>query len=193
MYSLNKTSGASLCVWVAFCLIITTTNIGFSSSAFGLTGDLTNDPVKIVKKYLSLDKRGARLHALTSEVLNPYVAWTHEPAWGQVVVIDHVQIQNDIRQWEIISSVEAFIPVTFHVLGTMQWETATFLFKPHIETMRFRVRAIDNYWRIVEPMLPPHVGRKRLMDHIRSAWLAETDMEKKERLDLLWTTLKDAK
>ena len=167
-------------------------NIGFSSSVFAITGDLTNDPAKIVKKYLSLDKRGARLHAITSEVLTPYIAWTHEPAWGQIVVIEHVSmIQNDIRLWDVIQSCRSRHPGHLSCLGGHAMGNGHLLIRTsYMETMRFRVRAIDNHWQIVEPMLPPHVGKKRLMDHVRLAWLEETDIRpKKERLDLLWKTL----
>ena len=40
-----------------------------------LTGDLTNDPAKVIEKYLSLDKRGVRLTAHSYEAIKPYVAW----------------------------------------------------------------------------------------------------------------------
>ena len=69
------------------------------SNLFGLTGDLTNDPVKVIEKYLSLDQRGARLEARTSEVLKPYIAWTEEPAWGQVVVISDYTVAQDLARF----------------------------------------------------------------------------------------------
>ncbi len=188
-YLNNNAFQKSLCFWETLCLITMMVGLSLPSPVLGLTTDLTNDPAKTVKKYLSLDKRGARLHASTSEALQPYIAWPHEPAWGHIVIIDQIQVQDDIRLWDVVSAVEAVIPVTFRILGAMQWETATFLSKPRTETMPFRVRAIDNHWKIVEPMLPPHVGKNRLMDHIRLAWLKETDTGRKERLDNLWKTL----
>ena len=152
--------------------------LGFTVSpypAWALTGDLTNDPTDIIKKYLSLDKRGVRLEALSYESVRPYVAWEEEPPWGQVMVVGDYSISDDVKDWEIISSTEAIIPVTFQVLGVMHWEAATFLPERREETILVHVRAVLNHWRIIAPMFPPHVGRKRLMDFVRAAMLEETD------------------
>ncbi len=163
------------------------------SNVFALTGDLTNDPADIVKKYLSLDKRGARLQAMSYEAVRPYVAWEEEPTWGQVVVILDYTVSDDVREWEIVSSTEAVIPVTFQVVGVMHWEAATFLPEQREETIWVRVRAVLNHWRITAPMFPPHVGRKRLMDFVRQAMLEETNEERKDVLQRLRASLGNAK
>lgn len=164
-----------------------------SSPALAITGDLTNYPIDIVKKYLLLDKRGARLQALSYESVRPYVAWGEEPLWGQVVVIDGYTVSDDVRDWKIISSTEAVIPVTFQVVGIMHWEAVTFLSEPREETIRFRVKAILNHWRIVGPMFPPHVGKKRLIDFVHALILKEDDESRKNVLQRLRTSLGNAK
>lgn len=174
-------------------LFVSVVNTLCPTQGRALTGDLINDPADIVKKYLSLDKRGARLHSLSYEALRPYVEWTEEPSWGQVVVIQEYSVSDDIREWEIVSSTEARIPVTFRILGVMHWEAATFLSEPKEETMMVRVRAVLNKWRISAPMFPPHVGRKRLIDFVRQATLEETNEERKKVLERLSTSLKNAK
>lgn len=158
----------------------------------GLIGDITNDPADVVEKYLSLDKKGARLEAASFEVLKPYIAWSEEPAWGQVVVTAGHTVSRDIREWEVIDSLEARIPATFQVLGAMHWESATFLAEPQEETIWFHVRAIENRWRIVDPMVRPHVGKKRLLDFVRSALLLEKDDDRRERLRQLKMALEEA-
>jgi len=173
-------------------ILIACSILVYSSQAFGLTGDLTNDPADIVKKYLSLDKRGARLEALSYEAVRPYVEWREEPSWGQVVVILEFAVSDDVREWEIVSSTEAIIPVTFQVVGVMHWESATFLPEPREETVFVRVRAVLNRWRISGPMFPPHVGRKRLIDFVRQAMLEEPNEERQEVLERLRTSLKNA-
>ncbi len=170
--------------------------LGFTVSpypAWALTGDLTNDPTDIIKKYLSLDKRGVRLEALSYESVRPYVAWEEEPPWGQVMVVGDYSISDDVKDWEIISSTEAIIPVTFQVLGVMHWEAATFLPERREETILVHVRAVLNHWRIIAPMFPPHVGRKRLMDFVRAAMLEETDEGRKEALQRLRTSIGNLK
>ncbi len=178
---------------LAFVLVCTLSTVVCSSQAFGLTGDLINDPADTVKKYLSLDKRGARLQALSYETVRPYVEWEEEPSWGQVVVILGYMVNDDVQEWEIVSSTEAVIPVTFQVVGVMHWEAATCLPERREETVWVRVRAVLNRWRITAPMFPPHVGRKRLIDFVRQAILEETNEKRKVVLERLRTSLKDAK
>ena len=143
--------------------------------AVGLTGDLTNDPADVIKKYLSLDHRGARLTAPSYESVRPYVAWDEEPTWEHFVVIREFAVNDDVTQWNVVSSTEAVIPVTFQVLGIVDWETATFVPKPGEEVHAVRIRAVDNRWRMIEPMFPPHVGHKRVMNFVKDVALQERD------------------
>ena len=161
--------------------------------ALGLTGDLTNDPAGVVKKYLSLDKNGVRLQPLSYETVKPYISWEEEPAWGQVVVILKFSVNNDVSTWNVISNTEAAIPVVFQIVGLMQLETATFLSEPREEKIYFRIRAINNRWRIVAPMLPPHVGRTRLIDFVHIAILEEENEKRANLLRRLKRSLEKAK
>lgn len=188
----RNTLSANRKAWISALLgslffLLSTTNV------FGIIGDIKNDPVKVIEKYLSLDKRGARLEARTSEVLKPYVAWGKEPAWGQVVVISDYVVTQDVSQWEIFSYLETAIPVTFKVLGFMQLETVTFLPNPSIEKLSVQIRAMENRWRIVGPLFPPHVGRKRLINFVRQALLNETNEIRIKKLQRLKKLLEDAR
>ncbi len=155
----------------------------FPIPVLGLTGDLTNDPAKVIKKYLSLDKRGVRLTADSYEAVKPYVAWEQEePVWKRFVVIRDYSVSDDVTQWDIVSSTEARIPVTFQVLGVVHVETATFIRAPREEVLPIRIRAVDNHWKMVSPVFPPHVGRSRLADFVKDAMLHETDDARAETL-----------
>ena len=164
----------------------------FPGQLFGLLTDITNDPSKVVEKYLSLDKRGARLNALSYEVLKPYTAWGEEPVWGQVVVISKYAVADDVNNWEIVSPVEAVIPVTYQVVGVVQWEAATFLSEVRKEVIHIRIKAVDNRWKIVSPPFPPHVGRKRLIDYVRDAQVNEGSKAREEKLRQLREALEQA-
>lgn len=179
----NRASAFRWCLGLVFL---------FPSQLLGLTSDITNDPSKIVEKYLSLDKRGARLQAHSYEVLKPYIAWGEEPAWGQVVVISEYSVAKDVDTWEIVSSVEAVIPVTYHVVGVIQWEAATFLTEVREEVIHIRIKAVDNRWKIVSPPFPPHAGRNRLIDFVRDARVNEGSENRKEKLQLLREALEQA-
>ncbi len=164
--------------------------IGSATSSNAFNRHIREDPTKILHKYLSLDKKGSRLEASTWQVLEPYVHWKNELAWGQVVVISKFHIVDDVAQWEIVSGLEAKIPVVFDVLGTMYWEGVTFVADPHQESYLFHVKSVYDRWQIVHPQLPPHVGRQRLMDFVRWTELSESEPTKKALFASLHQQLK---
>jgi hypothetical protein len=151
---------------------------------------ITEDPTKILQKYLSLDKKGVRLEAYSWQVMKPLVAWKEEPLWGHVVVISQFEVVDDVTQWEILDSLEAKIPVIFEVVGTMYWESATFAADLHREIHLFHIKAVQDRWQIVGPQLPPHVGHQRLIDFVRWAELNESDQGKKHLFGSLKVQLK---
>jgi hypothetical protein len=152
---------------------------GWVGSTQGFIGHITEDPTKILQKYLSLDKKGARLEAYSWEVIRPFVAWKEEPVWGHLVVISQYEIEDDISQWEILNTLEANIPVVFEILGTLYWESATFVAEPHRKTVFFHIKAVQDRWQIAGPQLPPHVGRQRIIDFVQWTELNEPNPEKK--------------
>ncbi|WP_447978506.1 hypothetical protein [Candidatus Nitrospira bockiana] len=154
------------------------------------TGALTKDPTKLLQKYLDLDIKGARLNSLSREAQRPYVAWKEEPVWGQIVVISGYEITDDLDEWHVIDNVDVVIPVTFKVLGSVYLEQATFLSEPRIERVDFHVKAVNGLWRVVDPMLPPHVGTKRITNYVRQALLEESDPARATTLTALRDELK---
>ncbi|HEY6973103.1 MAG TPA: hypothetical protein VI359_02240 [Nitrospiraceae bacterium] len=157
------------------------------------TGSLSNSPTEVVKRYLGLDIKGARLESMSVDALQPYISWKEEPLWSRAVVTQDFMVAEDYRQWEVVDRMEVVIPVTFHVMGLVYFETAGFVSKPETEEVRFRVKAIKNRWKIVDPLLPPHVGQKRIVNFVREAWIKETDSEKRAALATLQEELRKAK
>lgn len=136
---------------------------------------MRRSPVEVVKRYVLLDQKGARLDAPSFETLTPYIEWKEEPAWGRVVVVEKPTIPEDYRKWEILNNLDVIIPVTFHVLGAVYLKTAIFVPEETTEEVRFHVKVVDGYWRIVSPVIPPHVGLKRMMSFAREAEAHEQD------------------
>ena len=157
------------------------------------TGSLDHSPAEIVKKYFSLDQRGARLDALSFEALAPYIDWHEEPAWGRVLVIRGFTVAEHYRKWEIIDRLEVIVPVTFQVIGSVHLDTAGFVPEPGVEKIRVRVKSVKNRWRIIEPVVPPHVGQKRMLNFVREAAVTEQEPTKRERLSVLQDELRKAK
>lgn len=165
------------------------------SPALGLaqSGSFNQSPTAIVKRYVTLDKKGARMDAMSFETLVPYIDWTEEPLWGRVVVIQDVVVPEDYRQWEVVNKLEVVIPASFVVLGSVYLETAAFVPEAATEVVRFRVKGVRSKWRIVEPVIPPHIGLKRMIDLVREAEIKETDAEKRGTLAALGETLRKVK
>lgn len=164
--------------------------VGSATSSSAFNRHITEDPTKTLHRYLSLDKKGARLEASSWQVLEPYVDWGEDVTWGHVVVISKFNIEDDVTQWEIVNGLEAKIPVVFDVLGIMHWESVTFVPDPHQESHLFHIKAVYDRWQIVHPQLPPHVGRQRLIDFVRWTELTESEETKKTLFASLHQQLK---
>jgi hypothetical protein len=161
--------------------------------ARGQTGGLSHSPAEIVKKYFELDQKGAKLDSMSFESLAPYRSWDSEPVWGKVIVIRAFSVAEHHRDWEVVNRLEVVIPVTFQVIGAVYLETAGFLPEASVEEIRVRVKSVKNRWRIMEPVLPPHVGQKRMINFVREAWVKETEPTKRETLAALEGELRKAK
>ncbi len=153
--------------------------LGTVSVSEAFNRHITEDPTKTLRKLLSLDKKGARLEASSWQAIVPYVNWKESLPWGHVVVISKFQIEDDVTKWEILNGLEAKIPVVFEVLGTMHWESVTFVPDLHQESHLFHIKAVYDRWQVAHPQLPPHVGRQRLIDFVRWTELNESEAEKR--------------
>jgi hypothetical protein len=145
------------------------------SDGHAQTGALNKDPSILLKKYLDLDLKGARLNPLTWEAQKPYIAWKEETIWGHVVVITGYQVIEDIDQWDVKNNLDVVIPVEFKVVGSIYLEKAVFFPEPHVERIGFRLKAMNGIWRVIDPIVPPHVGQKRVINFVRQAMVEEKD------------------
>lgn len=153
---------------------------------------MRRSPAEVVKRYVLLDQKGARLDAPSFETVTPYIDWREEPAWGRVVIIQKTTVPEDYRKWEILNNLEVIIPVTFQVRGAVYLETATFVPEDTTEEVRFHVKIVENYWRIIDPMIPPHVGLKRMVSFAREAETNEQDEARRRILAALVESLQKA-
>lgn len=165
----------------------------FVHDAPAQTNAITHSPAEVVQKYVQLDNKGARLDAASFESLAPYVNWKEEPAWGKVVVVNGFSVPDDYRQWDIINSLEVVIPVEFKVLGIVYLDTAGFVADPSVEQVRVTVKVFNNRWRIIDPMFPPHVGQRRMLNFIREALQEEKGETRRATLAALQDQLRKAK
>lgn len=161
--------------------------------AFAESGSSDHPPSDVIKRYVLLDQKGARLDAMSFDTLVPYIDWREEPAWGRVVIIQDAAVPEDYRKWEIMNKLEVVIPVSFRVLGSVYLETASFVPDDRLEEVRFHVKARQGRWKILEPVIPPHVGVKRMLNFVREAQQQESDATKRGALTALEESLRKAK
>jgi hypothetical protein len=154
---------------------------------------VSHSPAKVVEKYFALDNKGVRLDASSFESVAGFVDWKEEPAWGKVIVINGFTVPDDFRQWEIVNRLEVVVPIEFHVLGVMYLDTAGFVPEPGTEQARVRLKVKNGRWKIMEPILPPHVGQKRMLNVVRQAMLEEQDGTRLASLTALQAELRKAK
>lgn len=153
---------------------------------------MRRSPVEVVKRYVLLDRKGARLDAPSFETLTPYIDWREEPAWGRIVVVQNTTVPEDYRKWEILNNLEVIIPVTFQVRGAVYLETAMFVPEETTEEVRFHVKVVGNFWRIISPVIPPHVGLKRMVSFAREEQAQEQDEAQRVMLTALIESLRKA-
>ncbi len=161
--------------------------------AFAQTNSISHSPAKVVEKYFALDNKGVRLDASSFESVAGLVDWKEEPVWGKVIVITGFTVPDDFRKWEIVSRLEVLVPVEFQVLGVMYMGSAGFVPEPGTEQVRVRLKVQGARWKIMDPILPPHVGQKRLLSFVRQALLEEKDGTRQASLAALQAELRKAK
>ena len=184
-----STTGLARCLFAIAVLSLAVP----ASAQFDPSGTVTRSPADIVKRYVLLDQKGARLDSMSFDALAPYIDWKEEPAWGRVVVIQEADVPEDYRKWEIINNLDVVIPVTFRVRGSVYLETAAFVPEEKTEEVRFHVKEVRNIWRIVSPVIPPHVGLKRMLNFVREAESREQDAAQRSMLAALGDSLRKAK
>ena len=146
----------------------------WSVSGFAQTNAITHSPAKVVEKYFALDNKGVASMRLPLSAVANLVEWKEEPVWGKVIVINGFTVPDDFRKWEIVNRLEVWFPVEFQVLGSCIW------IRPVLCRNRGRNRRGfaseckgGDRWKIVEPILPPHVGQKRVLNFVRQALFEE--------------------
>jgi hypothetical protein len=163
-----------------------------SNAQLSPSGSMRRSPVEVVKRYVLLDRKGARLDAPSFETLIPYIDWREEPAWGRIIVVQSTTVPEDYRKWEILNNWEVIIPVTFQVRGAVYLESAAFVPEETTEEVRFHVKVVGNFWRIISPVIPPHVGLKRMISFARQAQAQEQDEAQRVMLAALIESLRKA-
>ena len=134
--------------------------------------DLTT-PRGVVTEFCRLDANGARLSTAAYRKINPLVAWPEEPGWDTAVVIGGYETSKASFDGD---GERATVVVSYEVLGVLSGERWYPLerIEPDSIFHRFIARQVTytveqngNSWRLVGPVVHPHVDLIYMAAHAR--------------------------
>jgi len=175
---------------VAICVLI---NLLSTASA---TDPPLSSPESIVREFCQRDFNGERTRSDTSAKIEKLVSWEFEPGWDTVTVIKSFRILSCRK-----INKKAIVVVEFDTLGEMPaWD---FVLKSEKERIQFALQLGDRewqwkndeavlvpgklQWRIIEPVLQPHISLPYSIEHTR--WLIQTQDDPKHQLEVTLKSL----
>jgi hypothetical protein len=128
-------------------------------------GDLKG-PEKVVDSYCTLDFNGARLTD-TAEI-EKLTTFKNEPGWDICVVCKSYRIgSSQIRQGS------ASVVVRYSLFGEL--DGSDFNEKSEDEIITFTLKRSKQGWKIISPLMPPHVSKNSMIQHFQKLIAAEED------------------
>jgi hypothetical protein len=121
-------------------------------SAARSLANLPDSASQLLEAYCSLDFDGARLNSSTGKQVWSMVAWEHEPGWDAVKLVEGFTLGAPKASGNRIE-----IPVIYEVVGTAVGPQVT-RFGKELETVKFELESAGGSWKIVGPIIPPHVS-----------------------------------
>jgi hypothetical protein len=121
------------------------------------------DALKVLQRYVQLDRSGARLDGKRYHSMAALSVWKDEPGWDMFVVTSGLGIGRP--QTDGATKVTAY--VRYDVEGVMEADTFTPVDLLQADTIaslsigepiQFVLEKTADGWKIVSPQIPPHVG-----------------------------------
>lgn len=146
----------------------------------------SNEPNNIVRDYLRQDLGGARLKAESWAHMKALTTWKENPDWQAFTIVSHYDVVSAANE----GMRSTVVTVKYGVLGRFQLGIG-YTPDPGPETVEFRVRELEDGWRIDEqvPTINPHVSRARALQWLQAALVAEKDPANKIAIEKALQTL----
>jgi hypothetical protein len=113
---------------------------------------LPGTATQLLEEYCELDFDGARLSSTTGAQVWSMVAWENEPGWDSVKLVEGFTVGAPKVHGNRIE-----IPVIYEVVGTAVGPQVT-RFAKELETVKFELESAGGTWKIMGPIIPPHVS-----------------------------------
>ena len=114
---------------------------------------LAGTPPAYLYEYVQGDFKGERLEAANKARYKERVLWPTEPNWETAAVIRSFRMQSGPT-----TRTEASIEVTYDTLGELNLHDYTYRSAPKREILPFVLVPGQERYKIVSPILKPHVG-----------------------------------
>lgn len=134
--------------------------LGFAVTAYAGKG-----AEEVVRQYYTQDFRGDRLSADTYDNMKPLFDWgpdRDEPGWDIAFIVDGIRVYN-IRK---IRNDEQEVAVRYSVIGKLSNDITFIKF---IELVEYKVKFINGEWKIVSPIIYPHISPQAAAKHYRES------------------------
>jgi hypothetical protein len=135
-------------------------------STASLSAQKPVSPKEVVKAYCQLDLQGARLASSGFPELANLYAWEEEPGWDTAIIVKSFQVKSVKTNGN-----NATVVVEYVQLGNMAGETLTL--KQGDDQISFKLKKSSGSWRIVAPVMAPHVSALAMQHHIE--WLVNEE------------------
>jgi hypothetical protein len=153
----------------------------------GIAVGSTETPVNIVKKYCEADQNGSRLTSDAYAAVRPLVSWKDEPGWDHSFVITDF----DITSSRITKNGEVAVEVRYKVVAIINGDEL--LSYSFVELVDFVLAKYGKEWKIVQPIVPPHVSVSAVIANIKDVIKSEADKDRVRELKYLIVRLEDIK
>lgn len=132
-------------------------------------------PEEVIKAYCRLDALGTRLRWMDCNATDSLVLWDGEPGWDQSMIIDGYDLLQSHRSGDTL-----IVGVRYRQVGW--WSGGELLPAPgirdgnikHAETVNFKLIRRHNCWKILGPIIMPHVSLDSTISHF-GQWLQRTE------------------
>jgi hypothetical protein len=169
----------------------------FSTTLCALPNASESKPEDTVEQYCSADSEGARTRSETFSRTDHLVLWHTEPGWDTTTLINGFKILSSK-----VHKNQATVVVEYTKLGELDWWD--FLPDNRKERVIFHLELSDKEWtwkndepvlvhadlrwRIVQPVIQPHISVTYAIKHMQ--WLMKTAEDREHKLPTTLAHLK---
>lgn len=118
-------------------------------------------PAEVVRAFCKLDFEGARLEAANYPKIAKLYSWKGEPGWDTALIVKSFRVKPVANNGNTASVI-----VEYTQYGELAGEE--FHLKEGANAARFKLKKISGSWRIIAPVIPPHVSVSAIRQHIEA-------------------------